>query len=111
VAATQRHVELDAAAATAANGSSSSVAASLAVTAASPDALTGVPAAAETIASIWLPAAAIVGDMDRDSAAAVAGLAAHGIKVAERHVEAVIATVGTDEANSQALTTVPAVSL
>jgi hypothetical protein len=111
VAATQRHVELDAAAATAANGSAGSVAASLAVTAASPDALSGVPAAAETIASIWLPATAIVGDLDRDSAAAVAGLAAHGIKVAERHEEAVTAAVGTDEENSRALTTIPAVSL
>lgn len=110
MAATQRHVELDAAAATAANANVSSVAASLAVTAALPDALGGLPVAAETTASVWLPAMAIVGDMVRDSAAAVAGLAAHGIKVSERHVEAVTATVGTDEENSQALTTVPTVS-
>jgi hypothetical protein len=111
VAATQRHVELDAAAATAANGSAGSVAATLAATAVSPDVLSGVPAAAEVMASIWVPAAAIVGDMNRDSAAAVAGLAAHGIKVAERHEEAVTAAVGTDEENSRALTTIPAVSL
>jgi hypothetical protein len=111
VAATQRHVELDAAAATAANEVARSFAANLAATVASPGALSGSPAGVETIASIWLPATTIVGDMERDSAAALAGLAAHGIRVSERHVEAVTATVATDEENSQALTTVPGVAL
>jgi hypothetical protein len=110
MAATQRHIELEPAEATAANTKTDAVAAALAATAGSPDAIGSTPPAAEPATSIWLPATAIVGDMDRESAGVVAGLAAHNIKVARRNTEAVTATVGTDEENSKALTTVPAVS-
>jgi hypothetical protein len=110
MAATQRHIELEAAEATTANTQTGTVAATLAATAASPDMVCSVPAAAEAVASIWLPATAVVGDLDRESAGVVAGLAAHGVKVTERNNQAVTATVGTDEENSKALTTVPVVS-
>jgi hypothetical protein len=108
--ATQRHIELEAAGATTANTQTDTLAATLAATAASPDMVCGVPAAAEAAASIWLPATAVVGDLGRESAGVVAGLAAHGIKVSERNIEAVTATIGTDEENSKALTTVLVVS-
>ena len=67
----------------------------------------GVVSAAEAAASIWLPVTVVVGDMDRESAGVVAGLAAHGIKVSRRNVQAVTATVGTDEENGKALTVIP----
>ena len=110
MAAIQRHIELEPVEATTANTKTGAVASALAATAASPDAIGSVPVAAEAAASVWLPATGVVGDIDRESAGVVAGLAAHGIKVSQRNAQAVTATVGTDEENSKALTTVPAVS-
>ena len=81
MAATQRHIELEPVEATTANANTGTVAATLAATAASPDTVGNVPAAAAAVASIWLPATAVVGDMDRESAGVIAGLAAHDIKV------------------------------
>lgn len=97
--------------ASSANAAAGTVAATLTTTAASPGAIVAAPSAAAAAASMWVAVPVVATDAESEAKTVTAALAARGVKVTTRNGQAVSATVETNEANRQALTAEPVMSV